>query len=427
MSEYFDTSHNEISPRLQGSLLRGIIGSIVGMLVCILASLLFLLCQMESFSIMLQLFAGLVIGWFYRLFRGRRAKTAAFVTVGICTILTSVLWTVSLVLLVSAAVSPARLTKPDWDKLGSAIRTLLLLCSGLGLAGFFLTRRNLLAYADWKKGPWHIAYANAGGALYNLLPENLPVRTPPTCFAVHGRFTPGSRITVEGSSLRWTRRFRKDRLFFAHDIAGVVLGPSNGCNVLYDNNYQVLVKFAGSMEHADLLFLWLLQQNIPMDRTPAAWSSPIEAGPGPQRSDPSVPQRQFILRLKRTTRIGFTGIGWFLLLLGAALFLAIDFSALAMTERWAIALLELAVLGMGIIYLRIQRVCRVEIDGEQIRAVSRFGRTAEFSVKDVSSVSKSMGWIVLYDREWKTLAKLDSCLEHLDMLKEYFAFYGVKW
>lgn len=35
------------------------------------------------FSIMLQLFMGLVIGWFYRLFHGRRSKTAACVTVGV--------------------------------------------------------------------------------------------------------------------------------------------------------------------------------------------------------------------------------------------------------------------------------------------------------------------------------------------------------
>ena len=43
-----------------------------------------------------------------------------------------------------------------------------------------------------------------------------------------------------------------------------------------------------------------------------------------------------------------------------------------------------------------------------MRVVSRFGRAAEFSVRDVSSVSRSLGWIVLYDREFRTLAKVDS-------------------
>ena len=60
------------------------------------------------------------------------------------------------------------------------------------------------------------------------------------------------------------------------------------------------------------------------------------------------------------------------------------------------------------------------------RVVSRFGRTIEFSVRDASSVSRSLGWIVLYDKEFKTLEKVDSYLEILDRLKGYLAFYGIK-
>jgi hypothetical protein len=60
------------------------------------------------------------------------------------------------------------------------------------------------------------------------------------------------------------------------------------------------------------------------------------------------------------------------------------------------------------------------------RVVSRFGRAIEFSVRDVSSVSRSLGWIVLYDKEFKTLEKVDSYLEILDRLKGYLAFYGIK-
>ena len=56
------------------------------------------------------------------------------------------------------------------------------------------------------------------------------------------------------------------------------------------------------------------------------------------------------------------------------------------------------------------------------RVVSRFGRAIEFSVRDVSSVSRSLGWIVLYDKEFKTLEKVDSYLETLDRLKGYLAF-----
>ena len=92
-------STNEISPELQGSVLRGILGSIAGMFVCIMAMLLCGLFQIEKSGMMLQLFAGLVIGWFYRLFHGRRSKMVAYVTVGICTVLASALWVVLLALL----------------------------------------------------------------------------------------------------------------------------------------------------------------------------------------------------------------------------------------------------------------------------------------------------------------------------------------
>ena len=429
MSNYYNTSHNEASSELQGSILCGILGGVIGMIICILIMLLCALFRMSSFSTMLQLFTGLVIGWFYRLFHGRRSKTAAYVTVGICTVSASVLW-VALLALLSVFVSPTPFTDADWGRLWGEIWELLLLCVGLGMFGFFLTRRSLLAYADWKRGPWHIAYAGGNGYSYNLLPEKLPNVNPPAYFAVHSRFASGTQVIVEGSRLWWRRRLHKDCVFSVHDIAGVVLGPGNGCNVLYDKNYQVLAKFAGSMEHADLMFLWLLQREIPIVNVPAGWHSPAEASPEPEPVRSSVLQRQFVLRMRRSTGIGFAVIGCFMLLLGLALLLAVflltDVSALPMVDRCALVFLELAEMGMGIISLRIGKVSRVEVDGEQMRVVSRFGRAAEFSVRDVSSVSRSLGWIVLYDREFKTLAKVDSYLEDMERLKEYMASYGIK-
>ena len=148
--------------------------------------------------------------------------------------------------------------------------------------------------------------------------------------------------------------------------------------------------------------------------------------PEPEAERPSALWQQFTLRLKRPARIVFTGIGWLLLLIGAALFLVPDFSALTMAERTAIVFLELAVMGMGIVCLRIGKIFRVEVDGERMCVVSMLGRAAEFSVRDVFSVSGSLGWIVLYDREFKTLAKVDSSLEDMDRLKGYLASYGIE-
>ena len=134
MSNDNNTSHNKAGSELQGSILRGILGSVAGMIVCILVMLLCSLFQMGSFSTMLQLLAGLVIGWFYRLFHGRRSKTAAYVTVGICTVSASILWVVLLAML-SAFASPALFTAADWGRMWGKIWELLILCAGLGMIG----------------------------------------------------------------------------------------------------------------------------------------------------------------------------------------------------------------------------------------------------------------------------------------------------
>ncbi len=63
-------------------------------------------------------------------------------------------------------------------------------------------------------------------------------------------------------------------------------------------------------------------------------------------------------------------IGCFMLLLGLALLLAVflltDVSALPMVDRCALVFLELAEMGMGIVFLRIGKVSRVEVDGERM-------------------------------------------------------------
>ena len=200
MSNYYNTSHNEASAELQGGILRGILGSVTGMIVCILVMLLCSLFRMSSFSTMLQLFVGLVIGWFYRLLHGRRSKTAAYVTVGICTVSASVLW-VALLALLSVFVSPAPFTAADWGRLCGEIWELLLLCVGLGRVGFFLTRRSLLAYADWKRVPWHIAYAGGTGIRITCSRKNSLIssrrRTLPYTAALHRE--PGSSWSAAAS------------------------------------------------------------------------------------------------------------------------------------------------------------------------------------------------------------------------------------
>ena len=438
MSDYIRTPLDTDSSEFQGSVLRGILGSVVGMAACVLVLLLCWLVDFNSLMILLQLFVGTVIGWFYRLFHGRRSKSAAYVVVGVCTMLTCLFWMPVLTAIrLSGEIPLSRLAQMLVEaraELWSRFGRLLLLFAGLGLIGLFFSRGRLLAYVDWRKGPWYIAGFNAGGAAYNMLPEKLPDQRPPERFAVSSRFTPGERIVVEGDTLRWIRSIRRDRAFTRRDIAGVVLGPSGGSNVIFDQNYQVLAKFAGSMENANLLLRWLMEQNIPIHNAPDVWSVLPEEGSvfeeqSTSREQPSA-QRRFTLRLNKSTRRGFTGIGVFLLLFGivfaAVLVWWVQYDPMTPAELAVLVVLDLILLVLSILFLRMGKVCRVEVDGERIRAYSRFGRPAEFSVREVADVSRSIGWIVLYDKEWKPLAKLDPGLEHLEQLENYLAAYGVR-
>lgn len=438
MSDYIRTPLDTDSSEFQGSVLRGILGSVVGMAACVLVLLLCWLVDFNSLMILLQLFVGTVIGWFYRLFHGRRSKPAAYAIVGVCTMLTCLFWMPVLTAIrLSGEIPLSRLAQMLVEaraELWSRFGRLLLLFAGLGLIGLFFSRGRLLAYVDWRKGPWYIAGFNAGGAAYNMLPEKLPDQRPPERFAVSSRFTPGERIVVEGDTLRWIRSIRRDRAFTRRDIAGVVLGPSGGSNVIFDQNYQVLAKFAGSMENANLLLRWLMEQNIPIHNAPDGWrvlpeEEPVFEEQSTSREQPSA-QRRFTLRLNKSTRRGFTGIGVFLLLFGiafaAVLVWWVQYDPMTPAELAALVALDLILLVLSILFLRMGKVCRVEVDGERIRAYSRFGRPAEFSVREVADVSRSIGWIVLYDREWKPLAKLDPGLEHLELLEHYLAAYGIR-
>lgn len=438
MSDYIKTPLDTDSPEFQGSVARGILGSIVGMVVCILVLLLCWLVDFQSTMLLFHLFIGMVIGWFYRLFHGRRSKPGIYTIVGICTMLTCLLWMPVLAAVRLSGEIPhaqlAHMPAGAWAELWSQSWRLLLLCTGLGLIGLFLNRGKLLSYADWQKGPWYIAGFNAGGATYNMLPEKLPDKRPPERFAVSSRFTPGERIVVEGNTLRWVKPIRRERSFTRQDIAGVVLGPSGGSNVIFDQNYQVLAKFAGSMENADLLLRWLMEQNIPIHNAPDRWRVVPEVEPvfeePPSSNEMPAAQQRFTLWLNKSTRRGFTGIGVCLLLFGivfsAVLVWWVQYDPMIPAELAALVVLDLILLVLSVVFLRMGKVCRVEVDGERIRAYSRFGRPAEFSVWDVSDVSRSIGWIVLYDREWKPLAKLDPGLEHLEMLERYLASYGVR-
>lgn len=94
-----------------------------------------------------------------------------------------------------------------------------------------------------------------------------PVRMRPQYKA--GKYV-DSELEVDGETLRTTPSIRQGRTFSVGEIAGVVLGGCTGSNVLYDRDFQVLEKFAWSMDGADLLALYLLEHGIAFDNLPLA-------------------------------------------------------------------------------------------------------------------------------------------------------------
>lgn len=168
----------------------------------------------------------------YWLFRGLRSRKFAY-----CSIYACVFW---------GTVLAGCLRMPRAPFLGLFLGLFAALMSRLGLG-----QVRLLRYTDpaWYADPRRTAAARAGGLMYNYRSSKIPLpstQIPPT-------FSVGSGLEVRGQILRTTPNLRKGRTFAVSDVAGVILGPSNGSNVLFGLQGQVLAKFAWSEKNANLL------------------------------------------------------------------------------------------------------------------------------------------------------------------------------
>lgn len=118
----------------------------------------------------------------------------------------------------------------------------------------------LLRYTDpaWYADPRRIAVIRAGGLLYNHRGKKIyaPLEHLPPVFSV------GKALEVKGQILRTTPNLRKSRTFLVDDVAGVILGPANGSNVLFDREHEVLAKFAWSQKNANLLAQLLEEHGV---------------------------------------------------------------------------------------------------------------------------------------------------------------------
>ena len=262
---------NAVSPMLEqpGSALRGVLGSF---LCASLASAAWFLLMAGArgwaWGRKLTILGGFWVGpaacLGYWLFRGLRARRFAYHATRLCAIL-SILPAFPAMLWVEAL--------PFYDGPAAAWAAVVASTSltdqaSVLLYGFFLPllsadlcQKRLLRYTDpaWASDPRCAAAQYAGGRLYNYRPDGMPL---PQSEEVPLRFQVGSALEVDGEFIRTTPSLRRERRFSAGDVAGVVLGPGTGSNVLYDWQGRPLAKFAWSMENSALFAAYLMEWGV---------------------------------------------------------------------------------------------------------------------------------------------------------------------
>ncbi len=426
---------NMEEPSKEGRILMGVLGSFAGAAVIMLVSVVLWLCDLrfgwdvEIGYFLLPLFIGYMAGWGYRLFRGIRSVPTAFIVVAGVTQLSSVIWLLGLFVFVAYDVTKASslpfrflyssltvLMPEFWKEYGDA----LLIYEILILVGVVVAGGALFRYADWKNTPWRMAAHAMKRQGHNLLTERLPYGTLPEQFRV------GARLSIEGEIFRVSPHLKKEHSFTVWDIAGAVIGPSNGLNVLYGRNHQVLAKFAGCMRNSELLMKYLVENHIVM-----TWIRPDQRliwreEPVTDFQD-SLPKK-FTLRMEPGTRKGFTAGGTFLILLGCSVLLYVIYlwitgafdgdEATGITVSCIFVIPGLILAGMGFYLIGISKQ-QIDVDEGRIQAVTIWGRSHTFSAQDILSTSRAQGRLVLYDWEWKRIESLDLRLEGILMLEQY--------
>ena len=200
----------------------------------------------------------------YRLFHGLRRRRFAYHATRLCAML-SVAPAFPAMLLLNAL--------PLYGSLGGAwevvrrglflsdIADILLYAFFLPLLSAELCQKRLLKYTDpaWARDPRYAAAQYAGGLLYNCRPDGMPL---PGSEEIPLRFKVGSALEVDGELIRTTPSLGRERRFSAEEVAGVVLGPNTGSNVLFDGQGVPLAKFAWSMDNASIFASYLMEWGV---------------------------------------------------------------------------------------------------------------------------------------------------------------------
>lgn len=408
------------SARRQGSRFLGILGAFLGALLGyqLWLGLMFALpdgSPLWELTIFGAIFPGFCSCLGYRLLRGRREMKFAWRVVRICVMLSApaaiVLFTAGLALYWAG----------EWQfrLIWLALRRSVEVFTGaeewkmvlfLVLASLLFSRLSalfLLKYADpaWYSDPRRIAQSNGGGTLFNhpaLWPLPRAERLPASFEVDKGK------IRVEGEQITARGRRGKVDTFPVREVAGVVLGPGSGFNVLYDRENRVLAKFAWSRKGAETFGQYLLHYGVPFVDLAG---QPVDAT-GQKVSLP----RQFEVREGKACLV--VGVACLVVFGILALLCLLVLDELAILIALAVFLFFIL---MGVWMLLSYKNRRMAVEGDTLTYTTAFGRTTRFRVSEVGSLRFrfGLGTREIRDREGRLLARFEDNMKGAALLVEY--------
>ncbi len=401
-----DTTDLELETA-RGSRLLGVLGAFLGALVGTEGwyTLMFFTARTEYFQITILGAAAVSFCscWGYRLFRGYRSMKFARWAVRICIVLAQPVamigtWaplnllrrygTVHADILYSEMVHFA-------EELIADSQVMLVFLGWFSLLSLLFSKVSwgiLLKYADpaWYHDPRRVACTNGGGATFNAL---FAWPLPPAEEIPHQFEVDNGKLTVEGSTITLRQRFKAPLSFSVQDVAGVVLGPGNGFNVLYDRNRQVLAKFAWSRKGAETFGQYLLHHGIPFtDPSGQPVSSAPSGTPAKQATVVKMPAGLLSLSLFSGLLFGFGTPFFWLILPSRSRGIALLFLLLAVFFFWCFFS---------------YRNWALAIEGSSLRYTSPLGRTVRLPISQIGSLrykALTATWEIL-DHEGAVLAR----------------------
>lgn len=419
-------------------------------------------------SLLLGFLAGPASCLGYWLFRGLRNRRFAYYTIYTCSVLAlfpafpamGVLEVLPRCSSLAEALHAVRLAYESVEYWAIWIG-----CGFLVLLGARTGQSRLLRYTDpaWYKSPLRAALTRSGGALCNYWSSAAGYELlVPGSFDVNGGV--GRVLRVRGDYIQVVPPLRKGRTFSAWDVAGVIIGPGNGYNVLYDFQGEFMARFITSEKNAKIFVQYLRQHGVPFypvsgplpaeltnpehhgsPRAPED-TKPEEVSEPPQEDAAQEPEeeevsgytdlscfsRDFSLQLRRTMAIETPiALGFFI-----AVFLSIAVTPVAgvcLGVRGVAAVLTAAAFIMiaPLVYAAVKGQLftgRLSVESGQIWLHPAFALYRRIYIEDIGGLrfENADECYILYDKAGRALAKFSTRDEFGPQFLNFLAAHNIK-